>query len=352
MLRRLHLAVLAIALLAASCGGGDPAHRAVLAEIAADTIVPIYDRMAEDAIALETAVVELCDDPSADGLAAADEALRAVRATWSESEPVWLGPVMSRRSWGLIDWPISEPDIEALIADTDIELDEDRLSRRIAADQRGLGAVEYVLGDPAEPDERLEALAEPRRCDYLTGVAGVIRGEAELLPTEWTTGIDDVEAYVDVFEAEEEGSVDMLVNDAVFLLEAISDAELGRALGETVVEADSSGIVEGPAGLGAADIAAHLLGLRAVLVGGLDTGGLEPLIGDDLDDRLTAAFDDADAAIAAIDGPLLEAIADRPETVAAVRDAVKVIQVLVSTEVVSRLGVTIGFSDADGDTGG
>ena len=46
------------------------------------------------------------------------------------------------------------------------------------------------------------------------------------------------------------------------------------------------------------------------------------------------------------------AAADSPESVAAARDAIKAIRITVATEVVGRLGVTIGFSDADGDSSG
>ena len=111
----------------------------------------------------------LCNNLSPDALRDARDALVDARAVWSYSEPMWVGPVMERRSWAVIDWPIVTDEIEELIADTSIELDNERLSRRIGADQRGLGAVEYILGDPADeavgarPTQRPATLPIPHR---------------------------------------------------------------------------------------------------------------------------------------------------------------------------------------------
>ncbi|MEL6982812.1 MAG: hypothetical protein AAFO29_10350, partial [Actinomycetota bacterium] len=110
--------------------------------------------------------------------------------------------------------------------------------------------------------------------------------------------------------------------------------------------------------IAAGTFAAHLVGLRAVLVGpvdGSDTDGtptgLGPLLTDELQARLAAELNTADNAVAAVAGPLRQASIERPEQVAVAREAIKAVQITVATEVVAQLGVTIGFSDADGDTG-
>ena len=322
----------------------------MLEDLADEVIVPAYERLAVSTEALASATAELCSTLDPDALAAARRALEQARADWSYSEAVWVGPVMERRSWAVIDWPISAAEIEELIADSSVEIDYDRLARRIGADQRGLGAVDYLLGPPGAA--ALDDLADRRRCAYLAGVAEVAAAEAALLPADWTADFEGEGPYWAVFADPDGTGLDDVVNDAVFLLEAITDLELGIALGEMGSEADPSRIAEGPAGLGAADLAGRLEGLRAVLIGADETpGGLSPLLGDDLTGRLAAQLASAAAAVAAIEPPLLDAVAASPQTVSAARAAIKDLQVTVATEVVSRLGVTIGFSDADGDTG-
>jgi len=343
--------VLAGALLMAAGCGPELTRSEVLAELAATTIVPTYEQLAADGEALTAAVTDLCAQPSTESIGAANEALAAMRDTWSMSEAMWVGPIEERRSWGRIDWPIDRTEIDDLIADPTVPLDLDRLASGIAADQRGLGAVEHVLGDPTEPTAALDALDDERRCTYLTGIAVVIGDEAAALPVAWTVDGGSGESWQETFVDPGTASIDMLINDALFILEDITDRELGPALDGAETRVDP--IIEGPAGLGTKDIAGHLRGLRAVLVGppGVAPAGVSELLGQDLADRLTTAFESAEEAVAAIEAPLRVALVERPDLVIEARAAIKQIQVIVGTEVVSRLGVTIGFSDADGDTG-
>ena len=350
---KLATGLVAAGVIAAGCGAGPPERSDVLIDLADEVIVPAFERFAADSVVLESVAARLCSTLDTDDLLSARWALSEARSAWSFSEVMWVGPVMERRSWAVIDWPIDAEQIEALIADADIELDFDRLARRIGADQRGLGAVELMLGAPGAEDAVLAELADERRCRYLTGIAEVIAAEAALLPGDWTVDFEDGGEYRAVFADPDGRGLDDVVNATLFLLEAITDIELAAALGEMGRSADPSMIVEGPAGLGVADLASHLEGVRAVLTGpdADSSAGLSPLLGGDLTKRAVVALDGADAAIAAIDPPLREAAASSPETVAAAREALKAVQVIVATEVVSRLGVTIGFSDTDGDTG-
>ncbi len=338
-----------------------PPREDVLADLADDAIVPAKERLSVEAGGLADATAKLCANPTPEALAEARHVLMSTRAVWSYSEVMWVGPVMDRRSWHVIDWPISAVEIEELIADATVELDNDRLSSRIGSDQRGLGAVEYILGgpvdEPVDDTAVLEALGDPRRCAYLSGIAAVIASEAALLPTDWTVDAEGLGPYREMFVDEMSSGIDAIVNNSLFLLEAMADLELGIALGAITRDAPLDVITEGPLGLGVSDLAHHLLGLRHVLVGesgesGDDSiAGLSPLLGDGISNRLTSQIDAASEALAAVDPPLRTAVVDDPETVTAAREAIKTVQITVATEVVSRLGVTIGFNDADGDTG-
>lgn len=351
-MRRIVVIALAAALLLAACGGGTPSRSSVLGDLADEAIVPAYQQFQADASGLETALVALCASLDAASLTEAREALTSVRQSWGRTEAMWVGPVMDRRSWAAVRWPVADDEIEDLIADTSIELDYERLSSRIGADQRGLGAVEYILG---ADDGALDALGDPRRCGYAIGVAEVIANEGNLLLEDWTVSWEGGEPYREVFADADNGDLDRVVNDSLFLLEEIADLELGRALGLVGSEVDIEAIEEGPAGAGVDDLRHRLMGLRLVLVGAGEPGaGLSPLLGDDLSERLEAQLDAALGAVDVIEPPLRQAVT-RPgsrEEVIAARDAIKAVQITVGTEVVSRLGVVIGFSDADGDMAG
>ncbi len=360
---------------AAGCGGGPPARGDVLADLVDDAMVPAYELLAAETAELAAATTGLCDALTPSDLVAARGALVDARAVWSYTEPMWVGPVMERRSWAVVDWPIARDEIEALIADTTIELDAERLGRRIGADQRGLGAVEYILGRSGDDEAVLEALGDERRCRYLTGITALIADETALILADWTMDFEGSGPYQKIFTAADGDGLDKTVNNALFLLEAMTDRELGLALGEMGREPDLEAIVEGSADLAVADLIAHLDGLKVVLIGndtvsdpgatagpGTTSGprtvsdpgttsGLGPLLEDDLTDRLREQLETARRAVVGIDPPIRAAVIERTASVRAARDAIKVVQVTVATEVVSRLGVTIGFSDADGDTG-
>lgn len=343
-------AVVVAAVLMAACGGGTPSRSSVLGDLADDYVVPAYQQFHRDAVALEDSVSALCGSLNSGSLSDARGALAAVRGSWSRTQAVWVGPVMERRSWGLVRWPVAHDEIEELIAHTTIELDYERLSSRIGADQRGLGAADYLLGSG---EETLDTLGESRRCQYLMVVSEVIANEAALLAADWTESWEGGDPYRDTFADADQGDLDRVVNDTLFLLERITDLELGNALGVMSRDADPDAIDEGPAGAGVDDLHQRLIGLQAVLIGtGEDPAGLSPLLGDDLTERLTGQFRAAFDAVAAVRPPLRHAVADAPQTVIEARDAIKAIQITVATEVVSRLGVVIGFSDADGDSSG
>ena len=355
------------------CGSGDGngsvSRGDVLTDLAAEAIVPAYERMTTSAHGLLQTAEALCDaarsgiplDTVLVRLGEARAALADTLARWSFLEAMWTGPVMDRRSWAVIDWPVDTDEIEALIADGE-PIDIERLALRIGADQRGLRAVEHILGIAAPAEDTaaavVGALGDRRRCDYLTGITGVIAKEADLLHADWAVTWEDGPAYPDMWTAPDGGDgVDDLVNGSLFLLDAISDRELGTAIGlmSDPAEAEEPPEAEESSVLVVSDMREHLRGLRAVLVGegpGTSGGsrGLGPLLGTELFHRLHGLIEEADAALSPL-APRLLITPDQPlEDLEQARDAVKAVQVAVATEVVSRLGVAIGFSDADGDS--
>lgn len=356
---RLWRVLLCGVIVVAGCASVPLTQTEVLTALANDTVIPQFRALEQQTAALASAVDDVCGNPSPATLDAAHEQVRTVRYTWSASTPMWFGVVMKRRSWGLIEWPADGDDIESLLANPKMNMTVDDLKRKIAADQRGLGAIEYMLGEPNSPAKVISALGGGRRCAYLTAIAQIVATESAAVTHGWVTDLDDNGPYLATFAEPTEDGVGQVVNDALFLLNAMSDAELGKALGDTGKAPDDSMLLEGAAGLGVADMVAHLDGLRSVLIGGAvahsrgeaDARGLAPLLSDDLVTRLDTAFDAATEALESIDGPLRAAIAERPASVSAARGRLQEVQRLVATEVVSELGVTIGFSDADGDSG-
>ena len=347
---RLSLLAGALVATAVACGPGGPDEAEVLASITDDVMVPSYEALASETAEFRDALNALCAAPSEAALSDAQEAWRGAREAWARSEASGVGPVLDRRSTGVIAWAIVQPErIDTLLA-SDSAITADFVRSNISSTQRGLGGIEYVLFE-----EDASLAADSRRCSYLTSAASVIADEAAALRDDWTAGGSP---YKDYFTGradeplETSEAVAEVVRTQVFLIRTIVDMRLAGALGLRG-DADPTAI-PGGAGLNAlADLRNQVLGMRDVYEGVGEGHGVSDLIvplSEDADERVRAGFEASLAAIDAVDGPLREAATESSPQALAVYEALMALQDTISTEVVSLLGVSVGFSDADGDS--
>jgi predicted lipoprotein len=348
--------VVALALLTGitACSKDDaaPTRAGTLAKLADVTIVPRYAEMEAAAGELVAAGEALCATPDEASLGKARAALAETRRAWKTLEPMWIGPVMQRRSASFIDSPINADDIVALASGAvPATIDADYIRTRAGSDQRGLRAVELLVGGP---DVAAPVLDDRRHCEYLVAMAKVIHDEAVAVHGEWSRTTGGGPSYRDRFaDPANSTDFDSIVNDVFFVLQEITVKDLGSALGVTTAAPDPDAVVEGPSGLGVPDLQARITGARLVLIGDGDKAkGLATLLGKDMTGRLQSALDAADATIAAIDVPLRTALGTNPDAVQNVRSSVNAVQLIVATEVMSTLNVKLGFAGNDGDSGG
>lgn len=312
-------AALACSLLASGARfGSDELSRSdVLAEFAREVAVPRFEALAESATNVVAAIDAVCADPGAENVAVALASVEDARRGWLSMQAMWTGPVMERRSPALIDWPVNVADIEALVDRSATgEITPDVVAKNVGADTRGLSAVRWVLS----ADDSLERLEDERWCDYLDSTKTVVASEADVLLADWTESWDDGPPFVEVLADERVQAewLSMFVNDNVNLANKLGVAPDERRDDEVDTAADRVAQLEGLAEFAAA---------------------LGPLLGDDLAGRLDAEIEAARAAYA--DGDI-----------DAGRQLSGEVEATMATEVAARLGVTIGFSDSDGDSAG
>ena len=341
------------------CGSGGADEEAVLASLTDLVIVPGYTQLAEESRDLSSALAAVCSGLDEDSLSNARQSWRDMGRVWMRSQSTWFGPVMDRRTVGLVGWPEVEPDrIEALLSDRP-GLSEDDVRYTLSSSQRGLGAVEYLIfGD----DALRQLSSDSNRCDYLVKLGRVIEDEVAAVLNEWTVKREEGEgSYSGYFTGRASSSlitkqaVAELVRTQVFLVRTIVDMRLASALGLRESGQDLSAI---PGGLGhnsLADLRNQVLGIRDMYEGhdseeGMGISDIVRGQSKQTDERMRDHFAAAMAAIDAVEGPLIEAILERPEQVRAVYDRLDELQVTLNTEVVSQLAVAVGFSDTDGDS--
>ncbi len=347
-MRRLAASVMAIVLIACSAG---PTNDEVVQSMAENALVPAMGVSTAGAAELAASVEAFCSAPSTETQAAAQEAWKSAKQAWGRSIlTTWFGPAQMLRTVSHVDYePIDEEGIDELLASPEV-LDVDYVMNQAAATQRGLGGIEYLLFDS------LERAGDPRVCELMTSTAEVVASETKALETAWTDTYEDGSPFVDRFLGETMTSDEAMANSISAIVETLKQMslfQLGKALGISAQEASIEAIPEGRAGFAADAYIAQLESIRALL----DDGGESSLgaliasrsseISTQIDTHLTTAVEALDV----IDAPLRTVAADDPTQLEPVYNDVAELLRIFEADVVSLLDITLGFSDADGDTG-
>ena len=339
------------------CTSDVPSDKDVLISLTDEVIVPAYQDVAQDMASLHQDIETLCDKPSIVSQEAAQLSWRSARASWMRSGTMRFGPAMDRRSESFLDWhPTDVNGIDQLLSEAR-PVSASEVREVLPSTQRGLSAIEYVLfvGDALVSQSHADGY-----CAYLTALSEVALAEAEAILSEWMEGTNHRPAYRDYFT--ERSSTALLASSAlsevvrsqVFLIREIVDMRLASALGLRDENVDLSAIPGTVADNGLEDLRNEILGMQATYHGrgeeGLGISHLVAPLSEETDQRMRSQFTSSIAAIDIVDGPLREALVQRPHQVQDMYDSLSELQRTIATEVVSLLGVSIGFTDTDGDS--
>ena len=357
------LSLLLAGLLAMACASAAPPSRQdVISSLTDDLIVPRFQAVAAEMGELRDALHAMCADPNASTLAGARNSWREARAPWLRSQSMWFGPVMDRRSRILVDWsPVDPERIEATLAKRESVSASD-VREFFGSTQRGLGAIEYVIF--GEDGAVLESVKDAGgiRCQYLIALGDVVADEMSGVLADWTGDGSAAGGYAGYFKGTagvaliEQQAVDEVVRTSVFITRSINDMRLGKALGADGGQPDPSAIPGGAGRNAIADLRNQVLGMQDTYLGAGANGsqGISALVrgvSEDADQRMRGHFT---AALEAIDGlqePLHATVVSDPEPARLAHRRMQELQRALNTEVVSLLGVTVGFADTDGDGG-
>jgi uncharacterized protein len=347
MVRRLTVIVLAGLLVLPACGddsGKDdaPTTEDALATIA-DVIVAGYEDLDAALVNVVVTIQLLCDDPSVTALDEARSQWQAATIAYRTTRAGGIGPATDRRLNSSLGFLARPEQIDELLAGTE-PVDVDALAEA-GGGVKGLSALETVLF--ADGSDELVTSAGARRCAYATSVAAIARDAARQVLTDWKDGYRD--ELVDSMDPQD--SLGMLVNEVSHRLTELDDQGLRTMTEAASLDELPDNAQDGPAGFRMAELRALLAGVQRIIGTQEAEGRLLALVAassPETADRLVEALDDATAALEALPESVTESFGT-PALVTA-QAAAADLDVLVSTEVASQLGVTIGFSDADGDS--
>jgi predicted lipoprotein len=335
--------------LEARIGNTAVSKRAALENIAQGVLLPAYTELAARSSALATAVDALAATPSPASLSRAKEAWSATHLAWRRAQTFAHGPIAELNVYGRIQfWPSRRQSVERVVR-AQRPIDDDYI-QELGAGAVGLSALEVLLFDARKDDAaRLASFAGPngeRQRQYARVLARELASKTQLVLATWRAGFDAG------FAAGGQDSVNLIVNDVLAAIESGVQARLRSVIDLHGAAAIGPDLVEGAlSGTSQQGILALLVGARAAFSGG-DGPGLDDYLRQlnaATARRVEAQFQKAIAAVQAIGGPVELAVAANPDQVRRAHDECRALEIMLKTEVVSSLGVTLTFKATDGD---
>lgn len=330
---------------------------AMLEGLVTETILPLHETLAAEAGELEAAGIAFQSTPNADNLAAFRAQYRDTALAFEQVQVYGFRRVMPLTTQ--IDSP--PPNIPFVQGYIDLEEPgtiDAAFVENLGSSSKGLPTLEYLIFG----EDALTSLTETQnRRDYAAAIASDIRRVADQLVVEWTpaeSGYGNRFVSADGEPASVRSSISMLSNEMIAELEDVGQFWLGGALGYRDGGDPRPDLVEAPySDLSTEKLIANLEGVQFALNGRGDSPSLADYLdfldaemnGEPMSDVINAQIEATIDALQAIDGPLEIAVVEDTATVeAAYTEAVTLLR-LVKTDMASQLGITVTFTDNDGD---
>lgn len=336
-------------------------------ELSKNVVIPGYEAFSKQATALEEETKTFCQGPTADGLKKLQEQWLETKKIWRQVQAFRFGPAMYLSAKAHIDdWPVKTNLIEQELEKTTSW--DDKAIDALGSSRRGLATLEYLMFSNEKSDDDILALWDMKeakgkqRCAFAIGVAhGVVR-RVELILADWKgkAGAAVIENFTSPGQSAAVGpqyrAVDHLINEFIYIANTSSDILLGQPLGHNDGGTPKPDALEAlRSGSSLAHVKAFMNGLKVLYTGEFGTNkgkGMSALVAHmhaETDTRLKQELEAALKALDAISVPLSKAIVEQRDAVKAAYDAIKLVEQTLSIDVVSHLGVTVTFSDNDGD---
>ncbi|MBD1396726.1 imelysin family protein [Pontibacter sp. JH31] len=335
--------------------------QAMLTNYADNLIIPGYQKFKTEAGEMASAVTAFTASPSTTTLTNARKEYQEAYLAWQDVSAYGFGPADEQllRS-NLNIYPTTTSQVENNISSGNYNL---QTTANLSA--KGFPALDYLLygqaSDAATVDRFTTAANAANRRKYLQDITNLIKDAAEATHTAWTTG-NTAKNFKETGGTAVGSSIGNLVNQFNFEVDLTKRAKVGIPSGRFSANTPVPDRVEAYYSQNSlALLERNLKALKATFMGQSAAGANGPGLDDYLDHvdakygdkNLSTAiiqqFDAALAAVAAVPVPLSQAVTSSPQAVTKVYDELQKLIVLVKTDMPAALGVTITYTDNDGD---
>lgn len=342
-----------------SDGKGTFEREILLENIAANLIIPSYQQFSESSQELLQATNNFTQTPNEENLLILQTAWKQASEDWNKCETYnYFGPVVdSSFVTRLNNFPTDPSSIESKISSTD-DLSSSYLESQ-SSKVKGLPAIEYLIFSPDGNAAVVSSFQSERRTAYLTALSENLNEKATSLNSSWA-------AYESKFlsstGSDAGGSTNLLVNSMIQAVEQIKNIKIGEPFGKKSTGGIKPDKVEALySSHSLALIKADLTAIEKTFLGKKDT--TDGIGFDDyldhvnakwqdnqlLSERIKQQFANINTAIDEITVPLDQAVSTQPDQVEKVYNALTSLISLLKGEMVSKLGLSVTYSDNDGD---
>lgn len=319
---------------------------------------PGHRRLLTEARKLEDRMRELCAAPEPRRLGNARDQFGALVTAWSRIELVRFGPALrDNRIERILFWPdrrgIGLRQVQAVLAAEDERATNPKTLHAKSVAAQGLIALEYALFGTGS--DKLTGHANSFRCRYALAIAGNIAGVAGELHARWTAtnGIAaqlvNPSATNTVYRTDQE-VMSQIIGVLAHGLEAIRDTRIKPMLGSSASDARPRAALFWRSGKTIASVRANFIGLRTLFEQARIADTLPPASAA-VANAIQFEFRNVDRSLSALTLPIDRAVIDsnqrgKLEYLVILSQS---LQKLIGQDVSVALGLSVGFSSADGD---
>ena len=288
----------------------------ILVNTADHVITKSYQDMHAKALALQTAIDSLKNNPNTANLVECQVKWREIRSTWEQTEAWLFGPVATDNIDPRIDtWPVDFNALEGILGGSD-DLNEAYVDD-LEDEQKGFHPIEYLLW--GQNGEKVAEDFTGREFDFLTGLTANLVKLSEEVKASWE------DSYATKLKTAGEGSLEYSSKKSAFveIVDGMSGIceEVGEAKIKEPFDAQDPSLEESPFSKNSlTDFNNNINGILLIYQGkfSADGLGLEDLVRTydlSLDTRIKAKHASAIAALNEITLPFGDAIAQESSKV-------------------------------------
>ncbi|WP_161603022.1 imelysin family protein [Pedobacter arcticus] len=295
-------------------------------------------------------------NPTFATLKAAQDYFKILSQNWAKVAPFNFGPMQTELIAANIDtWPAKPVKMETAVANQ-------IGATGVGADTKGLKGLEYLLFDKNGDAEVLvkytTATDAVARKAFLNSVSTELVAQATNLNNAWTKGY--FTSFINAKGNDVSSSLSQTVNGIALYLDEIKNMKVANPIGIGVKVNDNKShpdIIEYTLAEQSLEVMrANVLVMKSVFNGGSGQG-IDDLLdyvkaqkdGKNLSVVVGAQFDEVIAKIDAVNSPYASAVNNNKQQVQDVFNSLKTLIAYLKVDVANNLGVTITFSDTDGD---